>query len=80
MNLRRWLQVGMGMKRWLLVVFLGELCLALGGAFALRQLYHDPEISGPLQGLLVRLSGRRLAAQMPENLLALARAAEKKKA
>ena len=30
-NLRRWLQVGMGFKRWLLVVFIGELCLALGG-------------------------------------------------
>ena len=56
MNLRRWLQVGMGMKRWLLVVFLGELCLALGGAFALRQLYHDADISGPLQGLVYWLT------------------------
>lgn len=56
MNLRRWFQVGMGMKRWLLVVFLGELCLALGGAFALRQLYHDAEITGPLQGLVYWLT------------------------
>jgi uncharacterized cofD-like protein len=56
MNLRRWLQVGMGMKRWLLVVFLGELCLALGGAFALRQLYRDADVSGPLQGLVYWLT------------------------
>jgi len=52
MNLRRWLQVGMGFKRWLLVVFIGELCLALGGAFALRQLYRDTDVSGPLQGVV----------------------------
>lgn len=56
MNLRRWLQVGMGIKRWLLVVFIGELCLALGGAFALRQLYRDVEITGPLQGIVTWLT------------------------
>jgi uncharacterized cofD-like protein len=52
MNLRRWLRPGMGIKRWLLVVFVGELCLALGGAFALRQLYRDSDVAGPLQAVL----------------------------
>ena len=56
MNLRRWLQVGLGFKRWLLVVFIGELCLALGGAFALRQLYRDVEVTGPLQWILYWLT------------------------
>jgi uncharacterized cofD-like protein len=51
-SLRAWLRPGMGVKRWLLVVFVGELCLALGGAFALRQLYRDTDISGPLQAFL----------------------------
>ena len=39
----------MGIKRWLLLVFIGELSLALGGAFALRQLYRDTDVSGPFQ-------------------------------
>ncbi len=52
MTVRRWLQPGMGIKRWLLVVFAGELLLALAGAFLLRQLYRDVEISGPLAGLV----------------------------
>ncbi len=37
MNLRRWLTVGIGVKRWLLVAFLGLLVLALGVAHLLRQ-------------------------------------------
>jgi uncharacterized cofD-like protein len=48
-TLRAWLRPGMGVKRWLLLVFVGELCLALGGAFALRQLYRDSGMEGPLQ-------------------------------
>src|SRR5439155_16798053 len=51
-NLRTWLRPGMGIKRWLLLVFAGELAFALGGAFALRQLYRDTDIGGPLQGLI----------------------------
>ncbi len=51
-SLRAWLRPGMGVKRWLLLVFVGELCLAFGGAFALRQLYRDTEVSGPLQALV----------------------------
>jgi uncharacterized cofD-like protein len=49
---RRWLGAGIGIKRWLAVVFVGELGLALGGAFALRSLYRDVVISGPLQSII----------------------------
>jgi uncharacterized cofD-like protein len=42
----------MGVKRWLLVVFLGELGLALAGALVLRQVYRDIEVEGPLQAIL----------------------------
>ncbi len=38
---RRWLQPGIGLKRWLVVVFGGELLLALAGALLLRQVYRD---------------------------------------
>ncbi len=41
MNLRRWLTVGIGVKRWLLVAFVGLLLLALGVAHLLRQLTVD---------------------------------------
>ena len=37
MNLRRWLSPGIGIKRWLLVVFVGFLLLALAFAHMLRQ-------------------------------------------
>ena len=40
-RLRRWLQPGMGLKRWLLVVFLGELGLAFAGGLLIRQLYRE---------------------------------------
>ena len=48
----RWFRPGMGIKRWLVVVFVGELLLALAGAFLLRQLYRDVEVSGPLAGFV----------------------------
>jgi uncharacterized cofD-like protein len=51
-GLRAWLRPGMGVRRWLLLVFVGELCLAVGGAFALRQLYRDTDVSGPLQAVV----------------------------
>lgn len=51
-SLRTWLRPGIGVKRWLLVVFLGELGLALAGALVLRQVYRDIEVEGPLQALL----------------------------
>ena len=55
-GLRRWLGSGIGIKRWLVVVFIGELGLALGGAFALRQLYRDVVITGPVQALVYVLT------------------------
>jgi uncharacterized cofD-like protein len=38
--LRRWLRPGVGVKRWLVVVFLGLGAFALAGALVLRQLYR----------------------------------------
>ncbi len=55
MNLRRWLTPGIGVKRWLLVVFLGLLLLALGAAHLLRQLSRDLEPGG-LTGTLIDLA------------------------
>jgi uncharacterized cofD-like protein len=46
-NLLRWLTPGIGIKRWLLVVFFGLLLLALGVAHLLRQLSRDLEPGGP---------------------------------
>ena len=73
MKLRRWLTPGIGVKRWLLVVFLGLLLLAMAFAHMLRQLTRDVEPSGPfaavidvitlqflpfpLRGLIVGLAG-----------------------
>ena len=48
MNLRRWLTPGIGVKRWILVLFLGLLMLALAVAHALRQATRDLEPGGPL--------------------------------
>lgn len=41
MNLRRWLAPGIGIKRWLLVLFTGLLLLSLAFAHFLRQVSHD---------------------------------------
>ena len=51
-GLRRWLRPGVGVKRWLLLVFAGELGLALAGALWLRQVYRDAEITGPPQAIV----------------------------
>jgi uncharacterized cofD-like protein len=45
-NLRRWLAPGIGIKRWLIVVFVGLLVLALGVAHFLRQVSRDLEPGG----------------------------------
>jgi uncharacterized cofD-like protein len=42
-NLRRWLTVGIGVKRWLLVAFAGLLVLAVGVAHVLRQVTSNLE-------------------------------------
>lgn len=46
MNLRRWLTPGIGVKRWLLVVFAGMLLLAMAFAHLLRQLGAELEPTG----------------------------------
>ena len=55
MNLRRWLTPGIGVKRWLLVLFSGLLLLALAVAHALRQLTRDLEPGGAL-GTIIDLA------------------------
>jgi len=52
MNLRRWLTPGIGIKRWLLVIFAGLLLLALGAAHVIRQMTQDLEPVGPAQVLV----------------------------
>ena len=49
MRLRRWLKPGMGVKRWLLLMFLGLLVLAVGGAQFLRQVTQNLQPGGPAQ-------------------------------
>ena len=47
MNLRRWLAVGIGVKRWLLVAFVGLIVLAVGVAHGLRQVTSNLEPGTP---------------------------------
>ena len=77
-SLRRWLMPGIGVKRWLLVTFVGLLILALGVAHILRQATRDLEPGGiagaildtvtlqflpyPVRGLLVVVAGVTLLA------------------
>ncbi len=52
MNLRRWLTPGIGIKRWLLVVFVGLLLLAVAFAHFLRQITRDFAPTGLAGGLI----------------------------
>jgi uncharacterized cofD-like protein len=52
MNLRAWLRPGIGVKRWLAVVFIGELLLALALALVLRQFYREVDVDGPVQAVV----------------------------
>jgi len=52
MNLRRWLTPGIGVKRWLVVLFAGLLLLALGVAHLIRQASRDLEPTGLAQSLI----------------------------
>jgi uncharacterized cofD-like protein len=54
MRFRRWLQPGIGVKRWLLLMFLGMLLLALGVAHLIRQVTPGLE-PGSLAETLVDL-------------------------
>jgi uncharacterized cofD-like protein len=51
-NLRRWLAPGIGIKRWLLVVFAGLLLLALAFAHFLRQVTRDLQPEGLAGGVI----------------------------
>jgi uncharacterized cofD-like protein len=51
-NLRRWLAPGIGIKRWLVVIFTGLLAVALAFAHFLRQVTRDLEPDG-LPGVLI---------------------------
>ncbi|MGC8635019.1 MAG: gluconeogenesis factor YvcK family protein [Candidatus Limnocylindrales bacterium] len=55
-RLRFWLMPGMGVKRWLALVLLGELALALAGAFMLKQVYREIIVPGPLEGIVYVLT------------------------
>jgi uncharacterized cofD-like protein len=52
MRVRRWLQPGMGIKRWLLLAFLGMLLLALAGAHVIRQVTKDLQPGGLAQAVI----------------------------
>jgi uncharacterized cofD-like protein len=52
MGFRRWLQPGMGVKRWLLLIFAGMLLLALGAAHLIRQVTQGIEPGG-LAGVVI---------------------------
>ena len=52
MNLRRWLTVGIGVKRWLLLAFLELLVLAIGVAHVIRQVMASAEPGGPVMSVI----------------------------
>lgn len=52
MRFRRWLQPGIGVKRWLLVMFVGLVLLAVGAAHVIRQVTQDLEPGGLAQTLI----------------------------
>jgi uncharacterized cofD-like protein len=54
-RLRRWLRPGLGVKRWLAVVFGGELLVAFAGALVLRQVYRAVAPDDPSQSPLLWL-------------------------
>lgn len=64
LSLGRWLRPGIGVKRWLLVVFLGELLVALGLAVVLRQALRDVPVTDPAASLLELLSLGFLPAEL----------------
>ena len=69
MNLRRWLTIGIGVKRWLLVAFVGLVILALGLAHMLRQLTVYLEPGDPIGELVNALTFQFLPYQLRGILL-----------
>jgi uncharacterized cofD-like protein len=68
-RLRRWLRPGVGIKRWLLVVFLGELLLAFAGALLIRRLFREIGDEGPAQPIVSLLLLQGLPAELRIGLL-----------
>lgn len=64
MNLRRWLTVGIGVKRWLLLAFIGLLVLAIGVAHVIRQVMADAEPDGPVRSVVDVLTLQFLPYQL----------------
>ncbi len=64
MNLRRWLTIGIGVKRWLLVAFLGLLVLAIGVAHLIRQVTASAAPGGPVTTVLDALTLQFLPYQL----------------
>ncbi len=64
MNLRRWLTVGIGVKRWLLVAFIGLLVLAIGVAHVIRQVMAGVETGGPVRSVVDLLTLQFLPYQL----------------
>ena len=64
MNLRRWLTVGIGVKRWLLVAFLGLIVLAVGVAHVLRQVTSNLEPGTPAMDVVDLLTLQFLPFQV----------------
>lgn len=60
MRLRSWLKPGMGVKRWLLLAFVGMLLLSLGAAHVIRQVTQDLQPGGIAQSVLDFVSLRFL--------------------
>jgi hypothetical protein len=56
--LRQWLRPGVGVKRWLVLVFLGLLLIAFAVAVLLRGALTDRPIGDPLHGLIEMLTLR----------------------
>ncbi len=63
-QIRRWLRPGIGIKRWLLLVFLGEAMLALAGAIVLRSQLSDGVGSQPPNPILDALTLQFLPAEV----------------
>jgi uncharacterized cofD-like protein len=63
-NLRRWLTVGIGVKRWLLLAFLGLLVLAIGVAHLIRQVTASAEPGGAVASLIDVLTLQFLPYQL----------------
>ena len=63
-QLSRWLRPGIGIKRWLILVFAGELMLALAGAIVLASQFGDGTGAQPPNPLLDALSFQFLPAEI----------------